>query len=53
MWCIVIVGGEANVSKSPVIVFARSQEEGELMWGECRLPRECSYSYLGIDFPCN
>ena len=56
MWCILIViGGElkANVSKSAVMVFARNQEEGEWMWGEHRLPRVCSYRYLGIDFVCN
>ena len=44
---------KANVSKSAVMVFARNQEEGEWMWGEHRLPRVCSYRYLGIDFACN
>ena len=34
------------------MVFARNQEE-EWMWGEHRLPRVCSYRYLGIDFACN
>ena len=23
------------------------------MWGEHRLPKVCSYRYLGIDFACN
>ena len=35
------------------MVFARNLEEGEWMWGEHRLPRVCSYRYLGIDFACN
>ena len=44
---------KANVSKSAVMVFARNQEEGEWMWREHRLPRLCSYRYLGTDFACN
>ena len=39
---------KAIVSKSAVMVFTRNQEEGEWMWGEHRLPRVCSYRYLGI-----
>ena len=44
---------KANVSKSAVMVFARNKVEGKWMWGEHKLPRVCSYSYLGIDFACN
>ena len=44
---------KANVSKSAVMVFAREQDKGEWVWGEHKLPRVCSYSYLGIDFLCN
>ena len=35
------------------MVFARNQDEGEWVWNEHRLPKVCSYSYLGIDFSCN
>ena len=44
---------KANVSKSAAMVFARNKVEGEWLWGEHKLPRVCSYSYLGIDFACN
>ena len=35
------------------MVFARSKVDGEWMWGEHRLPRVGSYSYLGVEFACN
>ena len=38
MWCLIIVIGGANLSKSAVMVIARNQGEGEWMWGEHRLP---------------
>ena len=41
------------MSKSAAMVFARNKTEGESLWGEHKLPRVCSYSYLGIDFTCN
>ena len=44
---------KTNVKKNAVMVFARNKVEGEWMWGEHRLLRVCSYSYLGIEFACN
>ena len=44
MWCMI---------KVMVMVFARNWKEGEWIWGEHRLPRVCSYRYLGIVFTCN
>ena len=35
------------------MVVARIKREGEWLWGEHKLPRMCSYSYLGIDLACN
>ena len=41
---------QANVSKSAVMVFS---VEGGWKWGEHKLPKVSSYSYLGIDFASN
>ena len=43
----------ANVSKSAVMVFSKNSVEGGWKWGEHRLPKVSSYSYLGIDFASN
>ena len=40
---------KANVSKSAVI----KNSVGGLKWGEHKLPKVSSYSYLGIDFASN
>ena len=39
-----------KVSKSAVMVFS---VEGGWKWGEHKLPKVSSYTYLGIDFACN
>ena len=44
---------KANVSKSAVMVFSRNSVEGGWKWGEHKLPKVSSYTYLGIDFACN
>ena len=44
---------KANVSKSAVMVFSRNSVEGRWKWGEHKLPKVSSYTYLGIEFACN
>ena len=44
---------KANVSKSAVMVFSRNSVEGGWKWGEHKLLKVSSYTYLGIDFTRN
>ena len=44
---------KANVSKSAVMVFSKNSVEGGWKWGEHKLPKVSSYTYLGIDFARN
>ena len=44
---------KANVSKSAVMVFSKNSVEGGWKWGEHKLPKVSSYTYLGINFACN
>ena len=41
------------MSKSAVMVFSKNSVEGGWKWGEHKLPKVSSYTYLGIDFACN
>ena len=41
------------MSKSAAMVSAKNKIEGEWVWGEHKIPRVCSYSYLDIDFVYN
>ena len=41
------------MSKSAVMVFSRNFVEGGWKWGEHKLPKVSSYTYLGVDFACN
>ena len=38
------------MSKTVVMVYSRNSE---WKWGEHKLPKVSSYTYLGIDFACN
>ena len=35
------------------MVFSRNSVEGGWKWGERKLPKVSSYTYLGIHFACN
>ena len=35
------------------MVFSQNSVEGGWKWGEHKLPKVSSYTYLGIDFACN
>ena len=41
------------MSKSAVMVFSKNSVEGGWKWGEHKLPKVSSYTYLGIDFACS
>ena len=44
---------KVNVSKSAVMVFSKNSVEDGWKWGEHKLPKMLSYTYLGIYFACN
>ena len=41
------------MSKSVVMVFSKTSVKDGWTWGEHKLPKVSSYTYLGIDFACD
>ena len=41
------------MSKTAVRVFSKKSIKDGWKWGEHNLPKQSSYTYLGIDFACN